>query len=48
VTASDLPAAIFFDLDDTILDDSANVFDGWRIAVEAHGRELAGFDLEAL
>ena len=27
VTASDLPAAIFFDLDDTILDDSANVDD---------------------
>jgi putative hydrolase of the HAD superfamily len=48
VTSSDLPAAIFFDLDDTILDDSANVTDGWRTAVESHRRDLAGLDLEAL
>jgi putative hydrolase of the HAD superfamily len=43
-----LPAAIFFDLDDTIIDDSANVIDGWRTAVTTHARDLAGIDLEAL
>jgi len=48
VTAFDLPAAIFFDLDDTILDDSANVEAGWRSAVETHTRELAGVDVDAL
>ncbi len=48
MTASDLPAAIFFDLDDTILDDSANVDAGWQTAVETHARELAGIDLDAL
>ena len=48
MTASDLPTAIFFDLDDTILDDSANVEAGWRSAVETHIWELAGVDVDAL
>jgi putative hydrolase of the HAD superfamily len=48
VTASDLPAAIFFDLDDTILDDSANADEKWSTAVETHSRELSGLDLDAL
>ena len=48
MTAFDLPAAIFFDLDDTILDDSSNVDAGWRTAVETHSRELTGIDLDAL
>ena len=48
MTAFELPAAIFFDLDDTILDDSANVEAGWRSAVETHTRELAGVDVDAL
>ena len=48
MTSPDLPAAIFFDLDDTILDDSANVYEAWRTAVESHQRELAGLGLEAL
>ena len=48
MTASDLPTAIFFDLDDTILDDSANVDPGWRTAVETHAQQLVGVDLEAL
>jgi putative hydrolase of the HAD superfamily len=30
---SDLPRALFFDLDDTIIDDSSNVDRGWRAAV---------------
>ena len=29
----DLPRALFFDLDDTIIDDSSNVDSGWRTAV---------------
>ena len=48
MTASDLPAAIFFDLDDTILDDSANADETWKTAVETHIRELSGVDLDAL
>jgi putative hydrolase of the HAD superfamily len=48
VTASDLPAAIFFDLDDTILDDSANTDEHWRTAAEIHTRELAGLDIDGL
>jgi putative hydrolase of the HAD superfamily len=45
---SEQPAAIFFDLDDTIIDDSAHTDDAWRMAVEAHRRELAGLDLEEM
>ena len=48
MTASDLPDAIFFDLDDTILDDSANVDAGWRTAAETLTRELTGLDLDSL
>ena len=48
MTASDLPAAIFFDLDDTILDDSANADEHWRTAVDTHTRDLAGLNLDAV
>jgi putative hydrolase of the HAD superfamily len=41
VTAN-LPRAIFFDLDDTIIDDSANVDEGWRAAVESEAIALTG------
>jgi len=42
----ELPRALFFDLDDTIIDDSSNVKSGWRTAIG----ELAprGLDIEAL
>jgi putative hydrolase of the HAD superfamily len=42
----ELPRAFFFDLDDTIIDDSGNVETGWRTAIG----ELAprGLDIEAL
>jgi putative hydrolase of the HAD superfamily len=48
LVTADLPAAIFFDLDDTILDDSANTDEHWRRAVETHTRDLAGLNLDAL
>jgi putative hydrolase of the HAD superfamily len=44
----ELPTAIFFDLDDTIIDDSANVEDGWRTAIGDAIRELRGLDAETL
>jgi putative hydrolase of the HAD superfamily len=37
-----LPRAIFFDLDDTIIDDSSNVEEAWLAAVESESRALAG------
>jgi putative hydrolase of the HAD superfamily len=39
---SDLPRAILFDLDDTIIDDSSNVDNGWRTAIEGEARALGG------
>ena len=36
----DLPHAILFDLDDTIIDDSSNVTEGWLRAVESEARVL--------
>jgi putative hydrolase of the HAD superfamily len=39
---SDLPRAILFDLDDTIIDDSSNIEDGWLAAVESEARALGG------
>jgi putative hydrolase of the HAD superfamily len=38
----DLPRAIFFDLDDTIIDDSANVHDAWLTVVESRSSALPG------
>ena len=46
-TSNARPAAILFDLDDTLLDDSGNVESGWRLAVSAHAA-AAGVDPEAL
>jgi putative hydrolase of the HAD superfamily len=40
--AGDLPRAIFFDLDDTIIDDSSNVTAGWLGAMESEAAALAG------
>lgn len=45
---SELPQAIFFDLDDTIIDDSSNVHEVWRAAVESEARVLAGLDIEEI
>jgi len=42
----DLPCALFFDLDDTIIDDSSNVQSGWRTAVADHAP--SGLDVNAL
>jgi len=41
------PQAILVDLDDTILDDSGSVEDGWRVACRDAARQ-AGLDAEAL
>lgn len=41
-----LPRAFFFDLDDTIIDDSGNVQSGWHMAVEEHAP--SGLDRDAL
>ncbi len=41
------PRAIFFDLDDTLLDTSGGVDEAWRVACTAHAPEL-GADPEAL
>ena len=38
----DLPRAILFDLDDTLIDDSSNVQEGWLLAVESEAHALAG------
>ena len=37
-----LPLAILFDLDDTLIDDSANITDGWLAAVESEAHALRG------
>lgn len=37
-----LPQAILFDLDDTIIDDSANVHDAWLTVVESRAGALTG------
>ncbi len=37
-----LPRAIFFDLDDTIIDDSSNVESGWLAAVEGESGDWGG------
>ena len=42
-----LPHALFFDLDDTIIDDSSNVNSGWRTAVGDFAPSL-GIDIDAL
>ncbi len=39
----DLPRAVFFDLDDTLIDDSSNVDSGWRAAVS----DFAPSDIDA-
>jgi putative hydrolase of the HAD superfamily len=44
----DLPRAIFFDLDDTIIDDSTNVESGWLAAIEAEDAALHGLAAEKL
>ena len=41
------PAAIFFDLDDTIIDDSSNVESGWHAAVSAFA-PAAGLQTDAV
>jgi putative hydrolase of the HAD superfamily len=40
----DLPRAFFFDLDDTIIDDSSNVQSGWHMAVEEHAPSVIDRD----
>ncbi len=42
----DLPRALFFDLDDTLIDDSSNVDSGWRAAVSDFAP--SGTDTDAL
>jgi putative hydrolase of the HAD superfamily len=42
----DLPRALFFDLDDTLIDDSSNVDSGWRTAVTEFGPD--GLEVDAL
>lgn len=37
-----LPRAILFDLDDTIIDDSSNIVEGWLAAVTSEARSLGG------
>jgi putative hydrolase of the HAD superfamily len=42
-----LPRAIFFDLDDTLLDTSGGLDEAWRITCERYGREL-GMEADTL
>ena len=42
------PRANFFDLDDTLIDDSANVQTGWLAAVEAEAGQLGDIQPQAL
>jgi len=42
----DLPRAIFFDLDDTLIDDSSNVDSGWRTAIAEFAP--SGLEVDAL
>jgi putative hydrolase of the HAD superfamily len=41
----DLPRAIFFDLDDTIINDSSNIEDGWLTAVSSEQAALRGLEV---
>ena len=43
--STDLPRAILFDLDDTIIDDSSNVDDGWTKAIQGEAAVLGGLIL---
>ena len=40
----ELPRAILFDLDDTIIDDSSNVNEGWLVAIESEAVALGGLE----
>jgi putative hydrolase of the HAD superfamily len=42
------PFAIFFDLDDTLIDDSANIDSGWAMACQECCDASRGIDIEAL